>query len=65
MIHLNLTNEEKDILAEVLENDISDLRMEITDTDNKDFREALKKQKEVLKNVLETLRQTKENTWGK
>ncbi|HHT9159827.1 MAG TPA: hypothetical protein ACFYEH_08185 [Candidatus Brocadiaceae bacterium] len=60
MIQLDLTKEEKDILTEILENDLSDLRMEITDTDSLDFREMLKKQKEVLKKVLETLRQARE-----
>ena len=57
MIQLDLTKEEKDILTEILENDLSDLRMEITDTDSLDFREMLKKQKEVLTKVLEILRQ--------
>ena len=60
MIQLYLTKEEKDILTEILENDLSDLRMEITDTDSLDFREMLKKQKEVLMKVLETLRQARE-----
>lgn len=55
MIQLDLTKEEKDILLDILENDLSDLRMEIADTDNMDFRETLKKQKEVLKKVLEML----------
>ena len=57
MTQLDLTKEEKDILTEILENDLSDLRMEITDTDSLDFREMLKKQKEVLTKELETLRQ--------
>lgn len=60
MIHLEITQEEKEILIDILENDLSDLRMEITDTDKMDFREMLKKQKEVLKKVLETLRQARE-----
>jgi hypothetical protein len=55
MINLELTKEEKDILAMVLESYLSDLRMEIADTDSMDFRESLKKRKEVLKKVLETL----------
>ncbi len=55
MINLDLTNEEKDILAMVLESYLSDLRMEIADTDSMDFRESLKKRKDVLKKVLETL----------
>ena len=49
MIQLDLSKDEKDILAEILENDLSDLRMEITDTDSLDFREMLKKQKRGLK----------------
>jgi hypothetical protein len=57
MINLDLTNEEKDILAMVLESYLSDLRMEIADTDSMDFRESLKKRKDVLKKVLETLQQ--------
>jgi hypothetical protein len=57
MIHLELTQEEKEMLIDILENNLSDLRMEIADTDKMDFREMLKKQKAVLKKVLETLRQ--------
>ena len=56
MINLELTKEEKDILAMVLESYLSDLRMEIADTDSMDFRESLKKRKDVLKKVLETLK---------
>lgn len=61
MIQLDITKEEKDVLLGILENDISDLRMEIADTDNMDFRGALKKQKEVLKKVLEILQKAEEN----
>ncbi len=56
MINLDLTKEENDILAMVLESYLSDLRMEIADTDSMDFRESLKKRKDVLKKVLETLK---------
>ncbi|MEP9410043.1 MAG: hypothetical protein HRF42_01330 [Candidatus Brocadia sp.] len=56
MIQLDITKEEKDVLIGILENDLSDLRMEIADTDNMDFRETLKNQKAVLQKVLETLR---------
>jgi hypothetical protein len=55
MIQLDLTKGEKEILIEVLESSLSDLRMEIADTDNMDFREALKNQKKVLAKVLESL----------
>ncbi len=56
MINLDLTKEENDILAMVLESYLSDLRMEIADTDSMDFRESLKKKKDVLNKVLETLK---------
>ena len=56
MLNLELTKEEKDILAMVLESYLSDLRMEIADTDSMDFRESLKKRKDVLNKVLETLK---------
>lgn len=55
MPQLNLTEQEKQVLIEALESYISDLRMEIADTDRQDFRNALKSRKEVLKKVLETL----------
>ena len=61
MINLDLTKEEKDVLLVVLEDYVSDLRMEIADTDKMDFREMLKNQKETLKRVLEKLRQVKED----
>ena len=56
MVNLDLTKEENDILATVLESYLSDLRMEIADTDSMDFRESLKKRKDVLNKVLETLK---------
>ncbi len=55
MCNLELTKEEKGVLAEVLESYLSDLRMEIADTDSMDFRESLKKKKAVLNKALETL----------
>jgi hypothetical protein len=56
MIQLNLTPEEKQILIDVLDGYLSDLRMEISDTDSFDFREGLKVRKGVVMKVLETLR---------
>jgi hypothetical protein len=54
---ITLTDIHGNILAMVLESYLSDLRMEIADTDSMDFRESLKKKKDVLKKVLlETLK---------
>lgn len=54
-MHLNLTAAEAEMLNEVLTSYLSDLRMEIADTDNMDFREGLKKKEEFLKRVIQEL----------
>ena len=39
MIQLMITEEERELLMDILENEISDLRMEIADTDRREYRE--------------------------
>ena len=56
MISFDLTKDEREILISVLENVLSDLRMEIADTDRMAFRDMLKERKQVLRKVLEVLR---------
>jgi len=58
MISLDLTAIECEILADVLDNYLSDLRMEIAATDSMDFRDKLKNRKSVVEKVLGTLRRT-------
>ena len=55
MVELKLDDEEASILDLVLESYLSDLRMEIADTDSYDFRKMLKQRKAVLMKVLESL----------
>lgn len=55
MVTLDLTDAECRRLAEQLETDLSDLRMEIAGTDRLEFRQRLKRRKAVLAKVLETL----------
>jgi len=55
MIQFDLSEEERRILLEVLESALSDLRMEIADTDSMDFRDMLKGRKEVIKKVIGAL----------
>ncbi len=55
MIELKLTNEEADMLKDVLTSYVSDLRMEIADTDKFDFREGLKKRETFLKDLISRL----------
>ena len=56
MVQLTLTAEEAGTLAQALENYLSDMRMEIADTDAEDFRDRLKQQESVLTRLLEQLR---------
>lgn len=55
-IELDLNDAEATILSETLESVLSDLRMEIADTDSMDYRTMLKGRKEVLNKVLEQVR---------
>ncbi|MFK5947783.1 MAG: hypothetical protein QM500_03300 [Methylococcales bacterium] len=54
---LNFTPEQTEILKETLSSYLSDLRMEIVDTDNSEFREKLKKKKKVLNETLAMLKE--------
>ena len=57
MIQLMITEEERELLMDILENDISDLRMEIADTDRRGYREMLKKREILMKNIQQKLDQ--------
>jgi hypothetical protein len=52
---LELTTAEASLLKEILKTDLSDLRMEIADTDLKGFRDKLKEKEEVIKQLIERL----------
>jgi hypothetical protein len=55
MIRLELTETEAVVLKEILTYYLSELRMEIADTDSLDFREGLKRREVFLKNLIEQL----------
>jgi len=56
MVLINFSSEEIAILKEVLESYLSDLRMEIADTDKKDFRDVLKKREKFLNELIDLLK---------
>lgn len=56
MIELELSKREALILLKTLESEISDLRMEIADTDLLEYREMLEEKKDTLMRILEGLR---------
>lgn len=55
MINLVLSESERQILQEILENTLSDLRMEIANTDKLAMREMLRDRKMVLVKTLEAI----------
>ena len=57
MVQLKITEEERELLMEILENDISDLRMEIADTDRREYREMLKNREVLMKKIQQKLEQ--------
>ncbi|MCU0634111.1 MAG: hypothetical protein MUE41_04480 [Gemmatimonadaceae bacterium] len=54
-ITLSLTPRDAELLREILEGALSDLRMEIADTDNFDFRQQLKLRESLLHRLLDDL----------
>jgi hypothetical protein len=55
MVRLDLIPAEAEVLRVALESYLSDLRMEIADTDSMDFRERLKEKKAVLRRIADSL----------
>ena len=53
---IQLAEEEAAVLRSVLEEYISELRMEVANTDSMDFREDLKRKEEILKALVGRLR---------
>jgi len=56
MIHLDLTENEAAALLKVLDYYVSELRMEVTDTEQKDMRDALKLEEGTLKKIQQALK---------
>jgi hypothetical protein len=55
MVTLELSPEEAEELHFILDSYLSDLRMEIRETDNRDFRANLKRREEFVKKLLREL----------
>jgi hypothetical protein len=58
MVQIEITSEEAQMLLEILETYLSDLRMEIADTEQMDFREGLKRREVFLKELIQRLKET-------
>lgn len=57
MIHLELTEEEHFTLTHILRDYLSDLRMEIVDTDSTQFKQILRDRKRIVMQVIDKLAQ--------
>jgi hypothetical protein len=57
MIQVMITDEERELLADILENDISELRMEISDTHRREYRDMLKHRETLMKSIQHKLEQ--------
>lgn len=57
MIQLMLTEEERELLMDILENDKSDLRTEIAHTDQLGYRDMLKNREALMKSIQKKLEQ--------
>ena len=57
MSQLIFTEEEQELLVEILESEISDLRMEIADTDRRGYRDMLKNREILMKSIRQKLEQ--------
>jgi hypothetical protein len=56
MLTMQLNVKETEVLTEALTSYLSELRMEIADTDSKDFRDHLKGNEEILNQVVQMLK---------
>jgi len=59
MVKIELSAEEAEELSGILENDFSDLRMEIVDTESQEFRDRLKQRRDLLAKVIGLLKGSK------
>ena len=55
MAEVTLTDREEKMLKEILESYLSDLRMEVADTDRKEYRDELKVEEAFLKDLIAKL----------
>jgi hypothetical protein len=55
MIQIGLHSDEAEVLQSMLEGCLSDLRVQLRHTDNRDYRHMLKQQEALLKKILQRL----------
>lgn len=61
MLQFTLRAEDRDLLVNILEEYLGDLRVEIGDTDNFDYRSKLKAEEKAVREILDTLAHAQDN----
>ncbi len=56
VLNLEIKPDEVDLLKKILENHLADLRMEISNTDDFEYRESLKRDEALLKGMIARIR---------
>lgn len=56
MITFELTDEDATLLAHIMEEYLSDLRMEIVDTDSSDYKRQLRAEKDLVNDIIARLK---------
>ena len=60
MLHIDLTVEERDLLEEMLDVCLADLRVEVSDTDRHDYKQMLKRREALLRKIIAAVHEAKE-----
>lgn len=60
MPNVEITTEERDVLMELLDNTVSDLRAEIAHSDSPFFKDDLRKRKELFKDIAKRIHEAPE-----
>jgi hypothetical protein len=58
MLSIELADEERDALADVLKSHLAEMYSEISNTDNSRFKDDLKQKKALLQRIYETVKRT-------
>ncbi len=61
MVEINLRPEDRDLLVTIVEEYLRDLREEIGDTGNFDYRQELKEEEKMVREILDTLTLSPQN----
>ena len=60
MLHIDLTVEERDLLEEMLDVCLADLRVEVSDTARHDYKQMLKQREALLRKIIIAVHEAKE-----